>query len=131
MAKYHSTSSTEKQFGSFARAAISLPFVKVEDMSRAMKIIEKLSKNIVNKSCITFCKNMINYLNNQWINGHIDLKVWNMFNQKGHRTNNLCEGYNYKLGSKKSIPKHPNFYLSCSIIQYELHVTRDNAYIHV
>ena len=74
---------------------------------------------------------MINYLNNQWINGHTDLNVWNMFNQKGHRTNNLCEGYNYKLGSKKSISKHPNPYLLCSIIQDELHVTRDNAYVHV
>ena len=70
---------------------------------------------------------MLTYLNSQCINGHIEPELWNMFMHKGARTNNQCEGYNYKLGAKKILCKHPNVYILASTIRDELIVSQDNA----
>lgn len=50
---------------------------------------------------------MIAYIESYWM--QMDLTVWNMFKVKD-RTNNKAEGYNYALGSKKVISRHPNPY---------------------
>ena len=43
-----------------------------------------------------------------------------MFQHDGETTNNHSEGYNYRLGSKKRISKHPNAYLFVSVVIDEL-----------
>ena len=50
-----------------------------------------------------------------------------MFLHKEARTNNRCEGYNFKLGSKKMLSKHTNVYLLACTIRDELIVAQDNA----
>ncbi len=47
------------------------------------------------------------------------------------RTNNLAEGYNYALGSKKIISKHPNPYTLISVIKDELNIAEDQALVEV
>ena len=49
----------------------------------------------------------------------------------GARTNNYCEGYNYKLGAKKMLHKHPNVYILVSSIRDELIVSQDNALVQI
>jgi len=60
----------------------------------------------------------------------LDLNIWNMFKVKT-RTNNLAEGYNYALGSKKIISKHPNPYTLISVIKDELNIAEDQALVEV
>ena len=124
---YYSIRSTEPKFGSFVRAVLGLPFVKIDELDRGMKNVEKLSNMICDVNCKKFAKDMIGYLNSQWIHGAIDPKIWNMFLHKGARTNNNCEGYNYKLNSKTKLKKHPNPYLLAAVIRDELIISQDNA----
>ena len=82
---------------------------------------------LVVPDCKKFADAMLKYINDQWINGSIDPKLWNMFMHKDARTNNRCEGYNFKLGSKKMLSKHPNVYILACTIRDELIVAQDNA----
>ena len=56
----------------------------------------------------------------------LPLELWNVFNVED-RTNNLAEGYNYALGAKKVISKHPNPYTLVSVIKYELNIASNDA----
>ena len=53
---------------------------------------------------------LIHYVERNWINGSFPPETWNMFQHQGETTNNHSEGYNSRLGNKKNIGKHPNFY---------------------
>lgn len=44
---------------------------------------------------------------------------------KGETTNNHSEGYNLRLGNKKNIGKHPNFYQWVETIKLELEISHD------
>ena len=69
--------------------------------------IRKVSSQLKTKKCRDFATSRLNYIESFWLK--LDLNIWNMFKVKT-RTNNLAEGYNYALGSKKIISKHPNPY---------------------
>ena len=43
----------------------------------------------------------------------------------------MAEGYNYALGSKKIISKHPNPYTLISVIKDELNIAEDQALVEV
>ena len=45
----------------------------------------------------------------------------------GQTTNNRAEGYNFRLGNKKTISKHPNFYQWVETIKLELGISHDEA----
>ena len=50
-----------------------------------------------------------------------------MYKHKGQTTNNHSEGYNFRLGNKKTIGKHPNFYQFVQTIKLELGISHDEA----
>ena len=100
-------------------------------MDKALKILKGLSKKLKIDRCVKFSKSLLDYINDYWINGSIDVKIWNMYEFRGQRTNNLAEGYNFKLGAKSSISKHPNPYLLTAIIKDELNIAKDNALVLV
>lgn len=78
------------KFGSFVRAVIGLPYVPLERMEEGMRVLEKLSKANTGPRK-KFCKDMIEYLRNTWLDGSIPREVWNMFNHRGVATNNHAE----------------------------------------
>ena len=124
MATYYSQKSKEPKFGSFIRLLIGLPFVKIQDISRGMKNIEKVANLLKVKKCSDFAQAMLKYMNDFWM--QLPLELWNVYNVK-NRTNNLAEGYNFALGSKKVISKHPNPYTLVAVIKEELSIASDNA----
>ena len=128
---YYSVKSNDPKFGPFIRSIFGLPYVKLCDLERSVNNIKKLSNLLITPKCKNFAKEMLTYLNSQWINGHIEPELWNMFMHKGARTNNQCEGYNYKLGAKKILCKHPNVYILASTIRDELIVSQDNAMVNL
>ena len=106
--RFYSIKSKDTKFGSFIRSIIGLPFVKIEDLDRALANIIKLSHQLTNTRCKKFADDLILYLKSYWIQGSFSPELWNMFLHKGARTNNICEGYNNKLGNKRLSNKHPN-----------------------
>ena len=124
MASYYSKNGLEPKFGSFVRLIIGLPSVKVDDIHRGLKNIEKVGSQFKHKKCREFATSMLSYLEKFWMS--LPLELWNVFNVKD-RTNNLAEGYNFALGSKKIISKHPNPYTLVSVIKDELNIASDNA----
>lgn len=128
MQKYYSNKSDEPKFGSFVRLMIGLPFLKTEDILKGVKNIRKVSSQLKTKKCRDFATSMLNYIESFWLK--LDLNIWNMFKVKT-RTNNLAEGYNYALGSKKIISKHPNPYTLISVIKDELNIAEDQALVEV
>ena len=128
MQKYYLKKSDEPKFGSFVRLMIELPFLKTEDILKGVKNIRKVSSQLKTKKCRDFATSMLNYIESFWLK--LDLNIWNMFKVKT-RTNNLAEGYNYALGSKKIISKHPNPYTLISVIKDELNIAEDQALVEV
>ena len=124
MATFYSKKSSEQKFGSFIRLIIGLPFLKVEDIPRGIRNIEKVAEHFKVPKCRDFAKSMISYLNGFWM--ALPLELWNVFDVKT-RTNNLAEGYNFALGNKKVISKHPNPYTLVSVIKDELNIASDSA----
>lgn len=78
------------KFGSFVRAVIGLPFVPINRIDEAVDIIKNLGR-INTGTRKVFCKTMIKYLEDTWLNGAIPRKVWNMFQHRGVTTNNHAE----------------------------------------
>ncbi len=75
----------------------------------------------------TFGRELIEYIQNVWINGHYEPSTWNQFERNAIATNNFNEAYNYRLGSKKEISRHPNPYLLVQVIKSELKRASDVA----
>ena len=124
MASYYSKKGSEPKFGLFVRLIIGLPFVKIADIPRGLKNIENVAKQFKTKKCQDFAHSMLLYIDTFWMK--LPLELWNVFNVKD-RTNNLAEGYNYALGAKKVISKHPNPYTLVSVIKDELNIASDDA----
>ena len=68
------------------RAVIGLPYVPLNRMEEAMVILEKLAKNN-DGARRKFCKEMIKYLRDTWLDGSIPREVWNMYQHRGVSTN--------------------------------------------
>ena len=110
MATHYSDVEKFPKFGSFIRAVIGLPYTPVERLQEAMRILEKLAMS-THPTLQNFCLNLIYYLETTWISGSIPVEVWNMYDHRGVTTNNHAEAFNFKMGSKKQISKHPNPYV--------------------
>ena len=67
------------------------------------------------------------YFMSTWINGSFHPSTWNMYRHHGVTTNNSSEGYNFRLGNKKKICRHPNFFLSVETVIQELKTSSDEA----
>ena len=70
---------------------------------------------------------MNKYIEKTWIRGAYPPATWNMFQHEGVKTNNHAEGYNFKLGNKKRISKHPNPYVLVDVIKQEFSESFDDA----
>ena len=81
---------TYPKFGSFVRAVIGLPYVPLERMEEAMVILNRMA-NTNTGPRQQFCKDMVKYLRDTWLDGSIPRDVWNMYNHRGVTTNNYAE----------------------------------------
>ena len=50
---------------------------------------------------------LVKKIEEYWINGPHDPKIWNMYDHRGVKTNNNAESYNSKLGNDPRIKKTP------------------------
>ena len=110
-----------------------------------MVILEKLAKNN-DGARRKFCKEMIKYLRDTWLDGSIPREVWNMYQHRGVSTNNhaevsiaydddyhskahkcLLQGFNFKMGAKKQISKHPNPYTLVDEFRSQLREASDTV----
>ena len=126
MATYYSDSKNFPKFGSFVRAVIGLPYVPLERLEEAFRILQKLGRDNTEKRK-KFCKIMLDYLRRTWLDGVIPREVWNMYEHSGVATNNHAEGYNFKMGAKHKIAKHPNPYTLVDEIRTQLNEATDTV----
>ncbi|CAF2843674.1 unnamed protein product [Rotaria sp. Silwood2] len=60
---------------------------------------------------------LFTYFYRQWIDGNVPLSMWNFYDLD-HRTNNICEAYNRRFGTRV-MKKHPNLWTFIQLIQSE------------
>ena len=114
------------QFGSFVRAILGLGYVPLYRFKEALRNLYVLAKRLTGRQR-KFSRRMIEYVEKVWVNGNFPPETWVMFQHDGVTTNNHSEGYNYRLGSKKRISKHPNAYLFVSVVIEELKTSMRDA----
>ena len=125
MATTYSDVKNSPKFGHFIRAVIGLPYAPLDRLEEAMRVLEKIAKtNIVQRK---FCHQMLQYLWKTWLDGNIPRRVWNMYQHQGVKTNNHAEAFNFKMGSKKRISKHPNPYVLAEEMKAHLKEGCDTA----
>ena len=75
---------------SLVRSAMSLPYVPIKKMSKAMDIISGIVTELPNEEQIKFGKKFLDYLHRQWIKTYdaVELQSWNFYSKKGAYTNN-------------------------------------------
>ena len=114
------------QFGSFIRAILGLGYVPLYRFKEALRNLYVLAKRLTGRQR-KFSRRMIEYVEKVWVNGNFPPETLVMFQHDGETTNNHSEGYNYRLGSKKRISKHPNAYLFVSLVIEELQPSMRDA----
>ena len=114
------------KFSSFIRSIIGLAFVPLDRFSEGVRNLFVLAKRLSGRQK-KFAVKMIDYVSRVWVNGHYPPETWNMFQHEGVTTNNNSEAYNFRLGNKKRISKHPNVYLFVSVIIEELKASMSDA----
>ena len=97
------------EFAAFVRAIFGLAYVPLSRLAEAVRNLFILAKRLDDRQA-KFALVMIEYVQKTWINGSFPPQTWNMFQHEGQTTNNFSEGYNFRLGNKKTISKHPNFF---------------------
>ena len=75
----------------------------------------------------SFALAFLKYFENTWINGSFHPSTWNMFKHDRVTTNNSSEGYNFRLGNKKKICRHPNFFQFTETVIAELKNSSNEA----
>ena len=114
------------EFGNFVRAIFGLAYVPLTRLAEAVRNLFILAKRLDDRQA-KFALVMIEYVQKTWINGSFPPETWNMFFHDGQTTNNHSEGYNFRLGNKKTISKHPNFFQFVQTIKMELGISHDDA----
>ena len=105
---------------------------KVKETTKLTRLVEAvrnlyiLAKKLDDRQA-KFAVVLIHYVERTWINGSFPPKTWNMFQHQGETMNNHSEGYNFRLGNKKNIGKHPNFYQWVETIKLKLEISHDEA----
>lgn len=72
------------------RSAMSLPYVPIKMMAKAMEIISGIAEELPNEEQKKFGDKFLSYLRKQWIKNYDkdELKNWNFYSKKGSYTNN-------------------------------------------
>ena len=74
---------------SLVRSAMSLPFVPIKKMKKAMKILSGIVAELPTEEQIRFGKKFIDYIERQWMKDYDpELQNWNFYSKKGSYTNN-------------------------------------------
>ena len=114
------------KFAGFVRACIGLPYVPLERLNEGVRNLYILATRLKGRQR-RFSVKMIKYIEKTWIRGAYPPATWNMFQHEGVKTNNHAEGYNFKLGNKKRISKHPNPYVLVDVFKQEFSESLDDA----
>ena len=114
------------EFGSFIRAIFGLAYVPLSRLAEGVRNLYILAKKLDDRQA-KFALVMIHYVQKTWINGSFPPETWNMYQHEGQTTNNHSEGYNARLGNKKILSQHPNFYQWLETIKQELEISHDEA----
>ena len=117
---------TSPEFTCLVRAIFGLAYVPLARLAEALRNLYILAKKLDDRQA-KFAVVLIHYVERTWINGSFPPETWNMFQHQGETTNNHSEGYNFRLGNKKNIGKHPNFYQWVETIKLELEISHDEA----
>ena len=114
------------QFSSFIRAILGLGYVPLERFREGLRNLYILAKRLTGKQR-RFAVQMIDYVLRYWVNGSHPPSSWVMYKHDGAVTNNHSEGYNYRLGNKRSISRHPNVCKFSEVVIQELRVSIDGS----
>ena len=114
------------EFSCLVRAIFGLAYVPLERLAEALRNLYVLAKRLNDRQA-KFAVVLINYVERTWVNGSFPPETWNMFKHDGETTNNRSEGYNFRLGNKRTISKHPNFFQFCETVKLELGISHDEA----
>ena len=114
------------QFSSFLRAILGLGYVPLERFREGLRNLYILAKRLTGKQR-RFAVQMIDYVLRYWVNGSHPPSSWVMYKHGGAVTNNHSKGYNYRLGNKRSISRHPNVYKFSEVVIQELRVSIDGS----
>ena len=97
-------------FSTFIRAAIGIAYVPLNKIDLAYDILEELALELRGKKIRKFGQEFLSYYRKTWLNGY-DRASWNMHMHRGITSNNVSEGYNSKINSRKQVGFNPNPYL--------------------
>ena len=96
MKNYYSIKSAEPKFGNVIRLVIGLPFLKINDIPRGIKNINKVIQSLKIGKCRRFAMDLVAYIESFWMK--MDDEAWNFFNVRD-RTNN--KGVHQNIMKKK------------------------------
>ena len=114
------------EFSAFIRACLCVVYVPLQRLTEAIRNLYILAKKL-NDRRASFALAFLKYFENTWINGSFHPSTWNMFKHDGVTTNNSSDGYNFRLGNKKKICRHPNFFQFTETIIAELKNSSNEA----
>ena len=113
-------------FSTFIRAAIGIAYVPLNKIEMAYGILEELALELRGKKLRKFGQDFLSYYRKTWLNGY-DRESWNMHMHRGISSNNVSEGYNSKINSRKQVGFNPNPYLLASFLKDELALAELNT----
>ena len=114
------------EFSAFIRATLGFAYVPIQRLAEAIRNLFILAKKLNDRQA-SFALAFLKYLEKTWINGSFHPSTWNMFKHDGVTTNNSSEGYNFRLGNKKKICRHPNFFQFVETVIVELRNSSNEA----
>ena len=115
------------EFHSLVQGIFGMVFVPLTRLAEGVRNLYILAKKLRSDRQIKFAVVLIDYVLKTWINGSFPPGTWNMNGHAGQTTNNHSEGYNNRLGQRKTLGKHPNFYQFVAAIKQELGISHDAA----
>ena len=115
-----------KDFATFVRMCIALPYCPLDRIEEGLSNIEKRGAALKGKFK-KFAYEMVNYIRKVWLTGNYDPSSWNLYLARHASTNNHQEGYNYRLSNQKAIGRHPNIHRLSEQLRNELSKAAANA----
>ena len=85
----------DKDFRNWVRSVLALPFLP---LNRPENAVERLRHQLFDQSSESFLEiekfkhEFIQYIENVWIHGHFNPKIWNQWRKSRNLTNNNNEG---------------------------------------
>ena len=115
----YSGENVSKNFKEWVRMLMAFPFLMLEDIDEVWEEMKDAKPDLGDNDNVKMVK-LIEYFENCWIknNCHFDRSIWNLFDVKSSRTNNICETYNHKINGQVSKP-NSNVFKILNVVQKE------------